>query len=90
MEMQMKVNIVSGATLAAAAVALAIGGIGVAPASAKKIAKSVQCVGINSCKGTSACKTAKSACKGMNSCKGEGWLPSKSKEACEAAGGTVG
>lgn len=85
----MKINIVSGATLAATAIALAISGASVKPASAKKIAKSVQCMGINSCKGTSSCKTAKSACKGMNSCKGEGWVPSKSKEACESAGGMV-
>lgn len=86
----MKMNIVSGATLAATAVALAISGASVTSASAKKISKSVQCMGINSCKGTSACKTAKSGCKGMNGCKGEGWLPKKSKAECEAAGGTVG
>ena len=29
-------------------------------------------------------------CKGQNSCKGQGWLPAKSKTACEAKGGTVG
>ncbi|MFY9627265.1 MAG: hypothetical protein WAK03_03815 [Methylocystis sp.] len=86
----MKVNIISGAGLAAAAVALAISGMAVTPASAKKAAKSVQCVGINSCKGTSACKTASNACKGQNTCKGQGWLPAKSKAACEAQGGTLG
>ena len=86
----MKVNIVSGTTLAAAAIALALSGMAVAPASAKKAAKSVQCVGINSCKGTSACKTASNGCKGQNSCKGHGWLPARSAAACEAKGGTVG
>lgn len=86
----MKVKIVSGASIAAAAVALALNGATVTPAFAKKAAKTVHCMGINSCKGQSACKTASSACKGMNSCKGEGWLPAKSKAACEAKGGTVG
>ncbi len=86
----MKVNIVSGTTLAAAAVALALNGISITPASAKKAAKTVHCMGINSCKGTSSCKTASNSCKGLNSCKGQGWLPAKSKAACEAKGGTVG
>ncbi|HEY8009150.1 MAG TPA: hypothetical protein VIE66_20735 [Methylocella sp.] len=85
----MKSTVVSGAALAAAAIALAMGGVPTAPASAKA-AKTVECLGINSCKGTSACKTADNACKGQNSCKGHGWLPAKSKAACEAKGGTVG
>jgi hypothetical protein len=87
-EISMKSTIVSGATLAVAAIALAASGISPTPAAAKKA--SVHCVGINSCKGTSACKTAENACKGQNSCKGHGWLPAKSKGACEAKGGTVG
>jgi hypothetical protein len=84
----MKTNIVSGSALAIAAIALAVGGLTAPQASAKKA--TVECMGINSCKGTSACKTAKNACKGQNSCKGQGWLPAKSKSACEAKGGTVG
>ncbi|NUJ81357.1 hypothetical protein HUN39_15240 [Methylocystis sp. FS] len=86
----MKVNIVSGSTLAAAAVALALSGVAVTPAAAKKGMQSVHCVGINACKGQGACKTASSACKGQNACKGQGWLPAKSKAACEAKGGTLG
>jgi hypothetical protein len=43
-------------------------------------------VGVNSCKGTSACKTSSHACKGQNSCKGDGFLE-KSKADCEKAGG---
>jgi len=85
----MKTNIASGATLAVAAIALAMGGLSATPAAAKK-ATSVECMGINSCKGHSACKTASNACKGQNSCKGHGWLPAKSAAACEAKGGTVG
>lgn len=84
----MKTNIVSGATLAVAAIALAVNGLAVSPALAKKAA-SVHCVGINSCKGQSACQTASNACKGQNSCKGQGWLPAKSAKACGAQGGTV-
>lgn len=50
---------------------------------------SVHCSGINSCKGTSDCKTAKNECKGMNSCKGQGWNAKASAKECMAAGGTV-
>jgi len=85
----MKMNIVSGGSLAVAAVALVLSGAA-SPAVAKKAQKTVECFGINSCKGHSECKTAENACKGQNSCKGHGWLPAKSKAACEAKGGTVG
>lgn len=85
----MKMNIVSGSSIAVAAVALAMSGISLAPANAK-MAKSVHCVGVNSCKGQSACKSAKNACKGQNSCKGMGWLPEKSAKACHKLGGKVG
>ena len=44
----------------------------------------VHCSGVNSCKGTSECKSAKNSCKGMNSCKGQGWV-SMSKAECDAA-----
>ncbi len=47
----------------------------------------VKCIGANSCKGTSACKTAASACKGMNSCKGTGWTEQSNADACKKAGG---
>jgi hypothetical protein len=87
----MKMNVVSGGSLAIAALALALAGAA-SPAVAKKASaqKSVECFGINSCKGQSQCKTANNACKGQNSCKGHGWLPAKSKAACEDMGGTIG
>ena len=47
-----------------------------------------RCYGINTCKGTSLCATAKNDCKGLNSCKGEGVLV-RTKTACLAAGGTL-
>jgi len=84
----MKTKVVSGASLAAAAIALALNGVSTSPALAKKAAP-VHCVGINSCKGMGACKTANNACKGQNSCKGQGWQSVKSAKACEAKGGTV-
>jgi hypothetical protein len=85
----MKNKIVSGTGLAIAAIALAVNGASVTNAAAK-MAASVHCMGINSCKGKSACKTADNACKGQNACKGHGWLPAKSAKACEKKGGTVG
>lgn len=48
----------------------------------------VQCFGVNSCKGTSACKTANSSCKGQNACKGQGFLE-LTKAECEEQGGTT-
>ncbi|QGM97459.1 hypothetical protein [Methylocystis parvus] len=79
----------AASALAAAAFAFALSGAA-SPAMAKEAKKTVQCFGINACKGLSACKTAESGCKGQNSCKGHGWLPAKSKEACEAQGGALG
>jgi hypothetical protein len=86
----MKMDIVSGSTLAAAAIVLALSGATSTPVAAKSGMKSVHCMGINACKGQGACQTASSGCKGQNACKGQGWLPAKSKGACEAQGGTVG
>ena len=50
---------------------------------------SVKCMGINKCKGKSACKTANNTCKKQNSCKGQGIVMKKSEKACTKAGGTV-
>jgi hypothetical protein len=86
----MKMTIMSGGSIAVAAVAFAMSGLSVSTTPAKAAKAAVHCMGINSCKGTSACKTAKNACKGQNSCKGQGWLPAKSAAACKAKGGTVG
>ena len=45
-----------------------------------------KCMGANSCKGQSSCKTATSSCKGLNSCAGKGFLE-MSKADCDSAGG---
>lgn len=47
-------------------------------------ADKIECMGVNSCKGHSACKTANNGCKGMNACKGQGFLEMTQKE-CAAA-----
>ena len=71
----------SGAAIATAA-ALLFGALATTTASADEA--KVQCMGVNACKGQSACKTGDHACKGMNSCKGQGFLELTQKE-CDAA-----
>jgi hypothetical protein len=79
---------ITGATLAATAAAMLLGGA-VSMTAAPAGADSVHCAGINACKGQSACKSASNSCKGQNACKGQGWTEQSSAEACTAAGGTV-
>lgn len=77
-----------GVTLASAAAALLVAGATIsAPVAAS--AAGVKCSGINSCKGTGACKTATNECKGMNSCKGHGWVPAGNASGCTMKGGKV-
>ncbi len=79
---------VSGMVLATAAAAL-FATVNVASAAEQGAAEAkVHCAGVNSCKGTSECKSAHNGCKGQNSCKGEGWL-NKTEAECKAEGGTV-
>jgi hypothetical protein len=73
---------VSGAAIATAA-ALLFSVASVGTASAADEAK-VHCDGTNSCKGQSACKSAKNSCKGQNACKGQGFKETTQKE-CDAA-----
>ena len=72
----------TGYAVAAAAASLFAMGYA-APVLADDMGK-VHCEGVNSCKGTRDCKTAKTSCKGQNSCKGMGWI-SLSKSACDDA-----
>jgi len=76
---------VTGFALASAAAGL----FAIAPMSATADEAKVQCMGVNSCKGHSACKTANSSCKGLNSCKGQGFLELTEAE-CTDKGGKVG
>jgi hypothetical protein len=71
---------------ASAAILFAVGSTAsVASAGANK----VKCGGGNSCKGTSACKTAQNSCKGHNSCKGMGWSETATETECTSKGGKV-
>ena len=70
-------------TLAAAAALFALSGaVDVSHAAAKTI----HCYGVNSCKGTSDCKSGAHACKGQNDCKGQGFKAESAKK-CAADGG---
>lgn len=80
---------------ATAAAAVAASGVAiVSPAQANPAAKAekgdkvVHCYGVNTCKGTSDCATAKTECKGQNECKGQGFKALK-VSACKAAGGSL-
>jgi hypothetical protein len=73
----------TGATLAIAAAAMLI----TAPMTSSASSHWGKCIGANSCKGQSACKTATSSCKGENSCKEKGFLE-MSKADCDLAGGS--
>jgi hypothetical protein len=84
----MNVNTTKSA-VAIAAAAAALFALGAAPMAQAAEEGSVKCSGVNSCKGSSECKTAKSECKGHNSCKGQGWVTKKSADECKKAGGTV-
>jgi hypothetical protein len=44
----------------------------------------IHCMGVNGCKGQSACKSANNACKGQNSCKGKGFLEMTAKACADA------
>ncbi len=72
----------SGLALAAAA-AIAFTTAPLSAANAGDEAK-VKCEGVNACKGTGACKTAKNDCAGKNACKGQG-VKEMSKAECDAA-----
>jgi len=44
----------------------------------------LSCFGVNTCKGHSACKTARNDCKGQNACKGLGFVD-LTRQDCEAS-----
>jgi hypothetical protein len=78
----------TGVVLAAAAATLFLSGAVAGPTAFADEAK-VKCAGINSCKGTSACKTADNpGGPGQNSCKGQGMVETTQAE-CEAQGGQI-
>ncbi|MBB6124616.1 hypothetical protein [Sphingobium subterraneum] len=79
----------SGISFAATAAIIAVAAAAaVTPAVAEDGAKQIHCYGVNTCKGTSDCKTAHNDCKGMNECKGHGFKAMTVKQ-CKAAGGSL-
>jgi uncharacterized membrane protein len=81
-------NVTKGA-LAAAAASLFLAA-GAAPVhAADTSAGKVKCEGVNSCKGTSACKSLLHSCAGQNSCKGQGFLMLTPEE-CQKAKAEMG
>ena len=83
------INKTTKSGLAIAAAAAALFALCAAPMAQAAEDGGVKCSGVNSCKGSSECKTAKSECKGQNSCKGQGWVSKKTADECTKAGGMV-
>jgi hypothetical protein len=78
----MKIDINSGAAIAAAAAALLIAGTALSAPMQMAAGEKGHCMGANACKGQSACKTEANACGGQNACKGKGFTE-MTKEECE-------
>lgn len=79
MSIQTSSKMSKGALLAVGAAALILAGCAGSGANMASSGSTVACVGVNSCKGTSACKTAGNDCKGHNACK-------TAKNACKGQG----
>jgi len=85
----MKIDVNSGAAIAAAAAALLIAGTAIsAPVQMAAEGAKGHCMGANACKGQSDCKTATNECKGKNGCEGKGYLE-KTKEECDEIEGAT-
>jgi hypothetical protein len=87
-------EITKGAAVATAVFALLAGSAsaedkGKMDKSGKEGGATVQCSGINGCKGQGACHSAANSCKGENACKGKGWVEAKSEKECKDKGGKV-
>jgi hypothetical protein len=78
-----------GAMLAAAvAVAFMANPVGAEDSSSNyQMPTYVACLGANSCKAQSLCKSFDHACQGMNSCKGKGFVMMKTEKECTDKGG---
>jgi uncharacterized membrane protein len=78
----------SAVSFAAAAALIALSGASLSTPAFAKGAAQVHCYGVNSCKGTSDCKSGNHDCKGLNDCKGQGFKLESSKQ-CKADGGSL-
>ncbi|HLK12653.1 MAG TPA: hypothetical protein VKW76_14855 [Candidatus Binatia bacterium] len=77
-----------GVLIATAAASLFLAGAVTARAGEKAGGDTVNCLGVNACKGQGSCATAHNECKGMNACKGKGVVEMSAAD-CKAKGGTV-
>jgi hypothetical protein len=84
----MKIDVRSGAAIAAAAATLLIAGAALSAPTQIAQEGIGHCNGANSCKGKGACKTASNACKGQNACKGNGFLE-MTKAECDKIQGAL-
>jgi uncharacterized membrane protein len=75
-------------SFAAAAALIALSGASISTSAMAKDVKTVHCFGVNSCKGTSDCKSGNHDCKGQNDCKGQGFK-AESKSQCKTDGGSL-
>lgn len=87
-------EITKGAAVATAVFALLSGSAsaddkGKMDKAGKEGTKTVQCGGVNACKGQGACSGATNSCKGENACKGKGWVEAKSEKECTDKGGKI-
>jgi hypothetical protein len=78
----------TGILMATAVAAIFMSGAVLAAEEGNAEEAKVHCAGINSCKGTSECKTATNECKGKNACSGKGFISTTEKE-CTEKGGKV-
>jgi hypothetical protein len=85
-EKAMKMDVRSGAAIAAAAATLLIAGAAVSAPMQFAGEAIGHCNGANACKGKGACKTASNACKGQNACKGKGFLEMTKAECDQLSG----
>ena len=81
---------VTGAVLAAAVGAMFLATPVLAQSSSGGSASgaNVKCIGGNSCKGQSLCKSFNHGCQGMNTCKGKGFVLI-TEQACKQKGGKI-
>jgi len=77
-----------GMLIATAAASLVLSGAVVARAAGEKTGDTVNCGGVNACKGQGACAGAGHSCAGMNACKGQGYVE-MSKDECLKKGGKI-
>lgn len=76
------------ASVATAAALIALSGATLSGPAFAKGTTQVHCYGVNSCKGTSDCKSGNHDCKGQNDCKGQGFKLESAKQ-CKADGGSL-